>query len=76
MPEGHDIKKVLYRQLKRTRVEITNRLVATRLLTHEGRIAGAMAFDCRTADFHVIRAKSVVLSCGAAGRLGLPLRQP
>jgi succinate dehydrogenase/fumarate reductase flavoprotein subunit len=73
MPEGHDIKKVLYRQLKRTRVEITNRLVATRLLTAEdGRIAGAMAFDCRTADFHVIRAKSVVLCCGAAGRLGLP----
>lgn len=73
MPEGHDIKKVLYRQLKRTRVEITNRLVATRLLTaDDGRIAGAMAFDCRTADFHVIRAKSVVLSCGAAGRLGLP----
>src|SRR3954470_10776003 len=73
MPEGHDIKKVLYRQLKRARVEITNRLVATRLLTDaDGRIAGAMAFDCRTADFHVIRAKSVVLSCGAAGRLGLP----
>ncbi|NDZ18002.1 fumarate reductase/succinate dehydrogenase flavoprotein subunit [Variovorax sp. WS11] len=72
MPEGHDIKKVLYRQLKRTRVEITNRLVATRLLTAEGRVAGVMAFDCRTADFHVIRAKSVVLSCGAAGRLGLP----
>lgn len=73
MPEGHDIKKVLYRQLKRARVEITNRLVATRLLTAEdGRIAGAMAFDCRTADFHVIRARSVVLSCGAAGRLGLP----
>jgi len=73
MPEGHDIKKVLYRQLKRARVEITNRLVATRLLTaDDGRIAGAMAFDCRTADFHVIRAKSVVLATGAAGRLGLP----
>lgn len=73
MPEGHDIKKVLYRQLKRARVEITNRLVATRLLTAaDGRIAGAMAFDCRTADFHVIRAKSVVLCTGAAGRLGLP----
>jgi succinate dehydrogenase/fumarate reductase flavoprotein subunit len=73
MPEGHDIKKVLYKQLKRTRVEIENRLVVTRLLTaDDGRIAGAMAFDCRTADFHVIRAKSVVLSTGAAGRLGLP----
>jgi succinate dehydrogenase/fumarate reductase flavoprotein subunit len=73
MPEGHDIKKVLYRRLKRTRVEITNRLVATRLLTaDDGSIAGAMAFDCRTGDFHVIRAKTVVLSTGAAGRLGLP----
>ena len=77
MPEGHDIKKVLYRQLKRTRVEITNRLVATRLLTTDAgpagpRVAGAMAFDCRTAEFHVIRAKAVVLACGAAGRLGLP----
>lgn len=73
MPEGHDIKKVLYRRLKRLRVEITNRLVATRLLTaDDGSIAGAMAFDCRTGDFHVIRAKTVVLSTGAAGRLGLP----
>jgi succinate dehydrogenase/fumarate reductase flavoprotein subunit len=73
MPEGHDIKKVLYRRLKRVRVEITNRLVATRLLTaDDGSIAGAMAFDCRTGDFHVIRAKTVVLSTGAAGRLGLP----
>ena len=73
MPEGHDIKKVLYRRLKRARIEITNRLVATRLLTaDDGSIAGAMAFDCRTADFHVIRAKTVVLSTGAAGRLGLP----
>ncbi|SFV01451.1 fumarate reductase/succinate dehydrogenase flavoprotein subunit [Pseudoduganella namucuonensis] len=73
MPEGHDIKKVLYRRLKRARVEITNRLVATRLLTAEdGGIAGAMAFDCRTGDFHVVRAKTVVLSTGAAGRLGLP----
>jgi len=73
MPEGHDIKKILYRQLKRNRVEITNRLVATRLIVgQDGRIAGAFAFDCRTADFHVIKAKSVVLATGAAGRLGLP----
>jgi succinate dehydrogenase/fumarate reductase flavoprotein subunit len=73
MPEGHDIKKVLYRRLKRQRVEISNRLVATRLLlAADGSIAGAMAFDCRGGDFHVIRAKAVVLSTGAAGRLGLP----
>ena len=73
MPEGHDIKKVLYRQLKKKRVDITNRLVATRLLTGaDGRIAGAMAFDCRTAALHIIHAKTVILATGAAGRLGLP----
>ncbi|MED5609124.1 fumarate reductase/succinate dehydrogenase flavoprotein subunit [Pseudomonas sp. JH-2] len=73
MPEGHDIKKVLYRQLKRARVEITNRLVATRLLTDaEGAVNGLLGFDCRTAQFQVIRAKAVILACGAAGRLGLP----
>ncbi len=73
MPEGHDIKKVLYRQLKRARISISNRLVTTRLLTDaEGAVNGVMGFDCRTADFHVIKAKAVILCCGAAGRLGLP----
>ncbi len=73
MPEGHNMKKVLYRQLKKRRVDITNRLMATRLLLDEhGAIAGAMAVDSRTADFHVIRAKTVILATGAAGRLGMP----
>ncbi|MGY3296006.1 succinate dehydrogenase/fumarate reductase flavoprotein subunit [Pseudomonas sp. TE6288] len=73
MPEGHDIKKVLYRQLKRARVEISNRMVCTRvLLDSEGAAAGVLGFDCRSGEFRVIRAKAVVLACGAAGRLGLP----
>ncbi|WP_206668779.1 fumarate reductase/succinate dehydrogenase flavoprotein subunit [Lacisediminimonas profundi] len=73
MPEGHDVKRVLYRQLKRARVEITNRVIATRLLTAaDGSVNGVMGFDSRSSEFHVIRAKSVVLACGAAGRLGLP----
>jgi succinate dehydrogenase/fumarate reductase flavoprotein subunit len=73
MPEGHDIKKVLYRKLKQTRVNITNRLVATRILTApDGRVAGALAFDCRSGVYTVIRAKAVILCTGAAGRLGLP----
>lgn len=73
MPEGHNVKTVLYRRLKRAQVEMSQRLVATRLLLGPaGEIAGAMAFDCRTGQFHVVRAKAVVLATGAAGRLGLP----
>ncbi len=73
MPEGHHMKKVLYRQLKRARVEITNRVVATRvLLDSKGQVAGLLGFDCRTAEFVIVRAKAVILCCGAAGRIGLP----
>ncbi|MFT9256957.1 MAG: fumarate reductase/succinate dehydrogenase flavoprotein subunit [Acetobacter sp.] len=73
MPEGHNIKKSLYRTLRRLRVEITNRFMATRLLlSPDGKIAGAIGVNTRTAEFVVIRAKAVILACGAAGRLGLP----
>jgi len=72
MPEGQSIKKILYRQLKKHRVEITNRYMATRLLTENGRVAGTAAVNTRTGEFLVIRAKAVILCTGAAGRLGLP----
>lgn len=73
MPEGHNIKKILYRQLKRNRVQVINRYMATRLFNGpDGRIAGAMLLNPRTAETAVVRAKSVILCTGAAGRLGLP----
>jgi succinate dehydrogenase/fumarate reductase flavoprotein subunit len=73
MPEGGSVKKILYRQLRRARVLISNRYMATRLLKGaDGQIAGAVAVNSRTADILVIRAKAVILTAGAAGRLGLP----
>lgn len=73
MPEGHHMKRILYRQLKRARVEITNRVVVTRVLTGpNGEVAAVMGFDCRTAELYVIKTKAAVICTGAAGRLGLP----
>ena len=73
MPEGHNVKKVLYRQLRRLQVVVSNRFMATRLLkAADGRIAGAIGVNTRTGEFLVVRAKSVILAAGAAGRLGLP----
>jgi succinate dehydrogenase/fumarate reductase flavoprotein subunit len=73
MPEGHHVKKVLYRQLRRLQVVISNRYNATRLLTgRDGRISGAVGVNTRTGEFLIVRAKAVILACGAAGRLGLP----
>jgi succinate dehydrogenase/fumarate reductase flavoprotein subunit len=73
MPEGHNIKKILYRRLRRNRVTIENRYQAIRLLKDkDGAIAGCIALGTRDADIIVIRAKAVVMCTGAAGRIGLP----
>lgn len=72
MPEGYDLKKILTRQLRRRSVRVENHLMATRVLTDDGRATGIVGFDIRTGQFAVIRAKAVILCCGAAGRLGLP----
>src|SRR3954470_16877775 len=73
MPNGETVKKALYRQLRRARILISNRYMATRLLiASDGRVAGAISVNTRTAEFLVIKAKAVILCMGAAGRLGLP----
>jgi succinate dehydrogenase/fumarate reductase flavoprotein subunit/HEAT repeat protein len=76
MPEGKDVKKVLYRVLREKRmrslVTITNRVMPVRVLTVDGRAVGAVGFDTRTGDFVTVAAKAVVLATGPCGRLGLP----
>lgn len=73
MPEGHNVKKILYRRLRRNRVQIENRYQATRLLKDaDGKIAGMIGVNTRTAEPIIIRAKAVIMATGAAGRIGLP----
>jgi len=73
MPEGHHMKKILYRQLRKKRVSVINRFMATSLFKgKDGAIAGAFVVNPRTAETAVIKAKTVILCTGAAGRLGMP----
>jgi succinate dehydrogenase/fumarate reductase flavoprotein subunit/HEAT repeat protein len=76
MPEGKDIKKVLYRVLRqrsvRERVRIENRVMPVRVLTSGGRATGLAGFDTRGGEFVTVSAGAVILATGACGRLGLP----
>ncbi|MER5254521.1 fumarate reductase/succinate dehydrogenase flavoprotein subunit [Streptomyces sp. NPDC002855] len=76
MPEGKDVKKVLYRQLRRRemreRIRIENRVMPVRVLTADGRAVGAAGFNTRTGEFVTVRAGAVILATGPCGRLGLP----
>ncbi|MWA01179.1 fumarate reductase/succinate dehydrogenase flavoprotein subunit [Actinomadura sp. LD22] len=76
MPEGKDVKKVLYRVLRqrsiREKVTIENRVMPVRVLTSGGRAVGAAGFDTRSGEFVTVSAGAVILATGACGRLGLP----
>ncbi|MET8995096.1 fumarate reductase/succinate dehydrogenase flavoprotein subunit [Amycolatopsis sp. NPDC004169] len=76
MPEGKDIKKVLYRVLRakhmRERITIENRVMPVRVLTSGGRAVGAAGFNTRTGEFVTVSASAVILATGPCGRLGLP----
>lgn len=72
MPEGYDLKKILARMIKRAGVTIVNRVTATRVLLDGKRVAGVVGLDSREGGLRVVRAKAVILCCGASGRLGLP----
>ncbi|WP_371479143.1 fumarate reductase/succinate dehydrogenase flavoprotein subunit [Kitasatospora sp. NBC_00315] len=76
MPEGKDVKKVLYRVLRRRemreRITIENRVMPVRVLTSGGRAVGAAGFDTRSGEFVTVSAGAVILATGPCGRLGLP----
>jgi succinate dehydrogenase/fumarate reductase flavoprotein subunit len=72
MPEGYDLKRILMRKIKQAGVKVINRVMATRLLVDQGKIAGVLGFDTRDGTFFIISAPTVILCCGASGRLGLP----
>ncbi len=76
MPEGKDVKKVLYRVMRkrevREKLTIENRVMPVRVLTAGGRAVGAAGFDTRSGEFVTVQAGAVILATGPCGRLGLP----
>ena len=72
MPEGKDLKKILSRQVKRNKIKVINRVMATSVLTQNDRAIGITGLDVRSGDMYVIKSKAILLCTGACGRLGLP----
>ncbi|MGG3623189.1 fumarate reductase/succinate dehydrogenase flavoprotein subunit [Bacillus gobiensis] len=71
MPKANDLKLILAKKVKKMRAKVVNRVMVTRLLTIGNQVVGALGFDVFKGDFIVVRAKAVVLTAGAAGRMSL-----
>ncbi len=67
---GQFIKRRLGKHVRSLGVDVLDHVMITRLLTAEGRVAGAMGFHVLDGSFHVIRARSVVQAFGySTGRV-------
>jgi succinate dehydrogenase/fumarate reductase flavoprotein subunit len=64
--QGAEIKPAIYKELKRLGVIIYDRVMATSLLTEEGRpgtrVVGATGVNIRTGEFYTFNAKATLLS--------------
>ncbi|MBW1722474.1 MAG: FAD-dependent oxidoreductase [Deltaproteobacteria bacterium] len=65
MKNGRYLKRIFARKIREAGVEVVEQVQITKLFRSPERIAGAMGFNRRTGDFHVFRAKAVVLAMGA-----------
>lgn len=65
MKNGRYLKRIYAKKVREAGVEVVEQIQITKLLRDNRRIVGAMGFNRRTGDFHVFRAKAVVIAMGA-----------
>jgi len=65
----HDVKPKMARMCAERGVKTLNRVMIIDILTHNGRVAGATAFNTRTGEFILIKAKAIAMATGMYCRL-------
>jgi adenylylsulfate reductase, subunit A len=75
MIHGESYKPIVAEAAKKSADKIYNRIMVTHLLMDEtkaNRVAGAVGFNVRTGDFHIFRAKAVIVGAGGASHIFKP----
>jgi len=75
MIHGESYKPIVAEAARKSADKIYNRIMITHLLMDESkpnRVGGAVGFNVRTGDFHVFRAKAVIIGAGGASHIFKP----
>jgi len=75
MIHGESYKPIVAEAAKKSADKVFNRICVTHLLmddTKENRVAGAVGFNVRTGDYHVFKAKTVIVGAGGASNIFRP----
>ena len=69
--DGTEFKKNIGQQVRKLKGTVLTRTMAVELLTVDGRVYGALAFNFRTGKWFAVRARAVVLAAGEVNRISL-----
>ncbi len=75
MIHGESYKPIVAEAARKSADKIYNRIMITHLLMDESkpnRIGGAVGFNVRTGDFHIFKAKAVIVGAGGASHIFKP----
>jgi adenylylsulfate reductase subunit A len=74
MIHGESYKPIVAEAARKAATEVYNRIMVTHLLMDDKakRVAGAVGFNVRTGDYHVFRAKAVIIGAGGASHIFKP----
>src|SRR5258708_25766840 len=75
MIHGESYKPIVAEAARKAATQVYNRIMVTHLLMdakNPKRVAGAVGFNVRTGDFHVFRAKAVIVAAGGASHIFKP----
>ncbi len=66
---GKFLKPAMAKEVARLGCKVLNRVQVTKLLVHDGKLAGFCGWDMRTGDFYQVQAKAVILATGNTNRM-------
>ncbi len=69
--DGTDFKKHIGQRVRKLKGTVLTRTMAVQLLVEDNRVYGALAFNFRTGEWVVIRARAIVMAAGEVNRLSL-----
>jgi adenylylsulfate reductase subunit A len=74
MIHGESYKPIVAEAARKAATEVYNRIMVTHLLMDKkaNRVSGAVGFNVRTGDYHVFRAKAVIIGAGGASHIYKP----
>lgn len=68
---GEEMKRALAKAVRQAGITVYDRTAAIKITTEGGRLSGVLGFNIRNGEYRYIKTKTICITAGCAGRVGL-----